>query len=456
LLVAVEIFSFFIALLYSGIWVPEFFTATDSKLEPWAFISTASLTGLLTVYIAFLTFGNFQTVFYLCHVVGTVSACWIIYKTYVGGITRIRSPLQAWQLGILALAAVILFGILFTGIDAWSARSIWYFQAKILHHTGSLISPDWHNSYYHFTNANYPKLYPVVVAFLMSPWSAWNEYLPKWSLIVFFIPLISTLFSLRLKPATTFLLFLAFVGIPGSSMWDGNPDGYLAAFFALGVLSFAQFQKTSEKIYLLQTLLLLGVVINLKQEGLALIVCFTVAVTFFNPSGRMFFTDRNVTKFTLVPIAAYIFWSLRKMELNFSNYISANQSWFERMGERIMDVRPFIQVVKYTAIAHFDILIFAILLTAYFHLPHFKNSLTKPKWLRRENMWILITAGMYFAFLFIVYLGMPFDLQWYAESVLILSAASVKCTILVYVALAIDADPPPPPVVEIIDEAAEA
>jgi hypothetical protein len=63
---------------------------------------------------------------------------------------------------------------------------------------------------------------------------------------------------------------------------------------------------------------------------------------------------------------------------------------------------------------------------------------------------------MYFAFLFIVYLGMPFDLQWYAESVLILSAASVKCTILVYVALAIDADPPPPPVVDIIDEAAEA
>lgn len=439
MLAAFELFSYFLALIYAGIWVPEFFTATDKKIEPWSFIATATLSGLLTVYLAYLAVGNFQNVFYICHLIGAVSALWLIYKARKGVLNPTSLPFEGWHWGLLGLAGIIVFAIIFTGISNWEARSIWYFQAKILHYTGSLNAPDWHNQHFSFAFTAFPKLYPVVIAFLTSSWPGWNEYAPKWTLILLLLPIVASLFSLKIKPSSVLIIFLALFGISGSALWDGSPSAYVAAFFAMGLLNFAYYQKTREKIHMLQSLLFMGIIPSFNPDGIAMVVCFALALSFFNSGAGAILRERNISKFIVIPASAFLFWQLRKMEFHFSDSIIANGETFSRMWTRVVEIKPFVQVVRNTVLAHLDILAFMGLVAIYFRIPAVRaNHENQIVWIRKDYTWILVAAALYSIFNLLVYWATPFNVQWYASAYLINSALSVKFALIVYIALCLD------------------
>jgi len=429
--------SYLIALIYAGIWVPEFFTATDNHLEPWSFAATSILSGLMTVYLAFLAIGDFQKVFYLCHVLGAVSALWLIYKARIGKLEPVLLPWSRVNWGLLALTAMIVFAILFTGISDWQARSVWFFQAKILHHTGTLNAPDWHNPLYSFAFAAYPKMFPVIIAFVTSPWDGWNEYVPKWCEVLFLIPVVASLLALELATATRVFLFLALTGIAGDSLWNGSPEGYGAIFFAMGLLNFAVFQRTRGRGHLLQAVLFLGLLPSFSPEGGAMVLCALLALSFFHFGGVKIFDERNVIKFAVIPAGAFIFWQLRKLEFHYDDTVIIHSSTWARLFQRVIDIKPFLLVARNTILAHLPLLFFVGLLAIYFRLP-MARAAGSPRWQRREHSWILATAGIYFVFLVLIYGATPFDVQWYASAHLPYAALVVKFTVLAYLALGLE------------------
>jgi hypothetical protein len=167
---------------------------------------------------------------------------------------RRRALLQVLDMGwgrwLLAAALLLPWAgaILFEPLQAWDARSIWFFGAKRIYFGGGLAGAgDWTLAAYAFSHADYPKLLPLLGAQFASAWGVWNEYIPKASLLVLLAPVIVGLLGLprRIGLSLVFLLGVLLLSTK-EYLWNGYADTYLCLYAVLSMLYFARWLEASE------------------------------------------------------------------------------------------------------------------------------------------------------------------------------------------------------------------
>jgi len=220
---------------------------------------------------------------------------------YLGVRARIRSKatrssadtatVWIWIFTLCVATIVFLYAVLILTLPLthWDARSIWFFQAKIIYFAGALTGDSpW--STLEFAHGDYPKLIPTLAAQLADVAGFWNETLPKSALLVLLVPAAIGVVAFTRRPLSgAFLIATLFFPTYGV-LWNGYADGYLALYAALCVLALGRWIDRRRPGDLLLGLASLGIAASLKHEGSFFLVCAAVgtataaAVARANPS----------------------------------------------------------------------------------------------------------------------------------------------------------------------------
>jgi len=182
-----------------------------------------------------------------------------------------------WLFALLVAAIVCLYAVLILTLPLthWDARSIWFFQAKIIYFAGALMN-DAAWSTLEFMHGDYPKLLPTLAAQVAGVAGFWNEILPKSALLILLCPAAIGLTAFIRGPLSgLFLIAMLFFPTYGV-LWNGYADGYLALYAGLSVLAFGRWIEGRCPGDLLLGCAALGIAASLKNEGLFFLLCVAV------------------------------------------------------------------------------------------------------------------------------------------------------------------------------------
>jgi len=183
-----------------------------------------------------------------------------------------------WIVAFVVLLAYAL-KILSDPLEAWDARSIWFFHAKMIYVEGALSrAAGWDlptEAIFHF---DYPKLVPVLAGQVAHLMGYWNEYLPKAALLLVLIAPVLWVSSFARRSFSFLLLICIFPFMLGSRLWDGYMDGYLAFYFAMALLLVGRYLEEPRAVDLISGLTCLAFAANLKNEGTLALVVGGVAI----------------------------------------------------------------------------------------------------------------------------------------------------------------------------------
>ncbi len=180
-------------------------------------------------------------------------------------------------IGLGLVATLFLGRILLEPVQQWDARSVWFFQGKILFYSKKL-GGIWDTQNFLFGNFDYPKLHALLAAQAGQLMGFWNEYLPKFSLLLLLLPILCFLFEQSRKNGFYWAFLLLALFVPGSFLWEGYMDGYFALYALLALFFFAQFAQTLAKTDLLEGILAAGVALSLKNEGALFLLSCSLAL----------------------------------------------------------------------------------------------------------------------------------------------------------------------------------
>jgi len=369
---------------------------------------------------------------------GMILAIWGALRWFAA--FRVR-PLPAGPPGLSAglfsvgcmvcLLAVYYFQILSEPLVNWDARSIWFFHAKMIWAEGALRqSTGWNHPSLAFSNPDYPKLVPAIAAQLAYLKGAWNEFLPKGSLLVMLVPLTLWIFSFRQKSVSFILLILMFFFSLDAWLWNGYMDGYLVLYSAVTLLLFGRYLAEQRDVDLYSGMSALGISANLKNEGLLYSLCLISALFIISRRSPAFSlrvyarrigTDAVFASVLLISIAPTIMWTICKQAWGLQNDLAANPSGgLLRLTDRLFDgvssqyVLHFLIIRASAARLLVGLLAITVMFAAYQRLK-----------LHRGALVAATTSALYVCGIFLVYLSTPHnDLPFY----LLTSAARTMTT----------------------------
>jgi hypothetical protein len=307
----------------------------------------------------------------------------------------------------------------------WDARSIWFFHAKMIREAGSIGLPaGWQHPSLQWSHADYPKLIPALAAQLGLLRQKWNEYLPKLSLFLLFLPALFWITALaKRRFSFAFLAIVSFFGT-GFLLWNGYMDGYLALYASLAILHFGLYWQERNKLDFLIGLCSLGIITNLKNEGLVFTFClFLASVVALKEHGKltlMRYLKPPVTSWILLITAApATLWSLFCVIWPLKSWIAADTSpeagvsgnALHRLIERLTDghsARMIFEAMTF----RLTTLNSTILLT----LIALMTLLARRRRIPTPFIFALATSLGYFAVLYLVYLTTPLELQWHLST----------------------------------------
>lgn len=401
---------FFLSLYLGGRWA-HLIVGLKAQVTRWQWYSLGCLAGINLYYLLHLLGEN---LFFVTTIkvlaIGLIFSAILYAKRYFSNINWQFAPTATSAKLLLCLIPLILATLL-VPISEWDARSIWFFHGKILYYSEGLFSADvWGNSFYGFSHPHYPKLFPVLIGATADFSGLWNEFFPKITVGLFaFLVGIYTL-SMNFNLPLSLVVLLTCLGIPEAYSWNGYVDAYVSAFSFLGLLALAQFIHKRKEIFLFLAVSSFGLVLNLKNEGLAL--CFGIMLTFILAHYKIMLENKkSVLKSLLVvlpALGAFVAWSITKNKLGISGYFQFNSSMIDAIGLRLADGTSLIFILKKVGgrvlpgIALF--VISAIFLKGQFKI---KKSLS--------NYWLLALWLYYLLVIFIIYLGTPLDLNWHVN-----------------------------------------
>lgn len=397
----IEIFILTFACLASGWWLPALLLKKHSDESFFLFWTLSCLTGLLVTY--FLIVIQIPIAFlWIFHCFSTLLSIWYaIYKKQVWT----APPRIFGIIFILICASILLYPL-----RDWDARSIWFFHAKIFHFenlrfTSTLAEPS-----VGFSHPHYTHFFPMMTAYVLTPWPFWNAYVPKVSLLLLLIPVWLGFLSLSSKLIRwkQTLIGLTLFGLPGPLLWNGYMDGYLAAFFVLGTWALVQFYEDHSMAKGWLAAFFYAISILLKQEGMALVlisICLS-GVYYIK------YLKNTFIWFTFPCFFAFILYITVRKQIPTDDYFLNSQSPLKFLFERIVDPASLLLLGKYLITHLWGIFIFVIILHFWFRLYRFSWNL------------FLIIAFVYTAVLSLIYLSTSFEFPWYL-------ATSVSRTLLV-------------------------
>lgn len=321
-------------------------------------------------------------------------------------------------LGVGLLMALYAVPILTQPLQAWDARSIWFFHARMIYIAGELSPATGldHRSIA-FSHPDYPKLIPALAAQLTTLRGYWNEYLPKAALWLALGPAFLGLFSLaRQRIAFLFLLTVLPFSLRGW-LWNGYMDGHLALYLALALLFIGRALLSGDDLDFLLGLTTLALLPNIKNEGylaaLASLIAWGITVWLRRKSGdAKVWVEAFRSKATWVYLGLMIMpmglWNVKKALWGLNNDLDLGSAasvtrLLTRLGDGSLDT---ILRMAYPYL-HGGILVFLFIVTV---------LILQRRALPSTAYVALLTAGLYLLGLLAIYLATPHDLNWHLRT----------------------------------------
>lgn len=313
---------------------------------------------------------------------------------------------------VLLLAGPILTNALYD----WDARSIWFFHAKMIYFAGSIgLEAGWQDPTVVFSQLDYPKLIPSIASQIMYIMGFWNEYLPKLSLYLVFIPPVIWLVSFAKKSFSyAFLVFL----LPFSLfpwLWNGYMDGLLAFYFCIALLLFDRYMKGGKLIDLVSALASALFLLYIKNEGslAMLVLLFAFAIYYIidrRPFNRKFRLSGH-WRYVVITVAAlipFIIWGIYKQQWGLSNDLGlGTESSFQRLAVRLSDGSLKLITEKMFKYINASLMLLVLLLVS---ILLFKRPFVK------ESLSAIIATSLYVLGMGVIYLITPHDLVWHLNT----------------------------------------
>ncbi len=256
-----------------------FVVLQQAKPDRYRSIATILMAGILLNYLLVSIIGKLE---YSILLGGSLSCVgfWLAFRSGKSDLIMPGSP--GWPAMLLVLYLLVLYAvyIFFDPITAWDARSIWFFHAKVIYYNQAFSSSaNWNMPSMQFSHVGYPKLVPIMAAQFASAAGYWNEYVPKGSLLVLLMPLLFASLSFINKKHLSSLYLIAFLFFSlGMWLWNGYIDGYLALYAAFSTLFIGRWLDDNDPLDLTAGIICLGIIGNLKNEGMFYILTITACI----------------------------------------------------------------------------------------------------------------------------------------------------------------------------------
>ena len=288
-----------------------------------------------------------------------------------------------------------------TPTNAWDARSIWLFKAKIIFYDQSILginenSPD-------FSNLKYPIIAPAFAASFLKLIGYWNEIFPKATFTLMFIPPLIIINKLMGKNYFL-LIIITILFIVGKYLINGELDGLLSIYFVTSTLMFYNLNVKIDSYIYISILILLNIILTLlKVEGSILLFSLVISslIVFFDNIEKC----KKIILISILSFVPALIWNIFCF-YNSSDSTSLNNLFmFENLNSRIFYLKNYVIIFEHLMLNEkFLISLFLLFLSLYFFKNHKVSFLT------------FYTAIIYLFFLFIIYLSTSLDLEWHLNS----------------------------------------
>ena len=347
-------------------------------------------------------------------------------------------------IGVVFFCLLMIGPILTIALEAWDTRSIWFFHSKMIYYAGSIgLAAGWQDPSVVFSQVDYPKLIPALGAQVMYVLGFWNEYLPKLSLYLIFIPPITWLvtFARRSFSYIFLLIILPFSLYPW--LWNGYMDGLLAFCFCIALLLFDRYIKSNEKVDLFSSIACGIFLLYLKNEGilafLALLVGFVVLYLIrnrFKVNLKAVKIPWHMVVIAILALIPFALWWIDKGQWRISNDLGLGQSSsFERLTARLSDgsLQMILDKVMKYINASLNLLVVMLISNFVFRRPFIKETIPA-----------IVATGLYVLGMVVIYLVTPHDLVWHLNNstVRVMELANGGISVACYLILdALEHDP---------------
>jgi hypothetical protein len=314
-----------------------------------------------------------------------------------------------FAIGII-LYCICLYIVFNEPLYGWDARSIWFFHAKMIFFNASVnAGGNWSLPSIGFSHPDYPALIPILAAQIAFVAGYWNEYLPKLSLVALFIPVILCLISIL--SSKWWHIFLIFIPLLFTQEWlsNGYMDGYLALNIGLATFFWGRWLDERNRTDLMSGIIFVGVVLNLKNEGMLYSLIILFLISFFLLVKKNKFQKSSYLKFSeniflfMISISGLFLWGMKKSEFNLQNDLQLGLKSFYKFYERLTDGSLLIIFRKLYVTDNLNLSFGILLLSLVITLRMGKRPTS-------GSLFCMFTGFLYFGGIVSIYLVTPYDL----------------------------------------------
>jgi hypothetical protein len=386
------------------------FTLQQIKQDANRSVATIFMAGILLNHLLVSIIGRLD----YSIILGSSLSCigfWLAFRSRKSNLIMVRS--LSWLAIFLVLSLAILYAvyILCDPISGWDARSIWFFHAKMIYYNQAFsFSAGWNIPSVQFSHVGYPKLVPIMAAQFTYAVGYWNEYVPKGSLLFLLLPMLFASLSFINRKHLSSLYFIVFFFYNfGWWFWNGYMDGYLALYAAFATLFLGRWLDDNDPLDLTAGIMCLGIIGNLKNEGMLTLLTITVCIAAIlyirrkNTPLTIALHIRSAWPFILfISLCMFLWYGLKwKWGIISANPIQLNKIPIRLEEGSLIKILDELFVKQHVGHA------FALFLLAVGTAKIFRTTISHAVWLP------ILTSLVYFFGMVIVYCATSQDLSWH-------------------------------------------
>lgn len=300
-----------------------------------------------------------------------------------------------------------LFLTLGLGTTEWDARTIWLAHAKVIYIDQDLYSQIAEGRYIG-GHVEYPIGFPALAATLANLVGIWNEVYPKAALIFFLMPPLFITFQILQSKSLEIIFLVGLAIICRSYLFNGYMDALVALYTWAIILLFlarrcsvidlkSNILFTRNNYFVITLISFLGVVLMLKNEGLAITIILIIFLLFY----RLSLSYTQLLMVTLIPFIFYFYiWKLPLLHSGITNDLMS-EGIFKRIFDRLSNFNDIKLIISYF-FQYLDLFSCAFIL----------NFFRKNVYVKHFILPISFVIS-YTLLLFIIYLSTPNDLNWH-------------------------------------------
>ena len=337
------------------------------------------------------------------------------------------NPIYLW---LLCIILPVIARIMFTPIEDWDARSIWFFHAKMIYFFGRFSGlAGFADDFLSWSHLDYPEFIPCLSALSCTVVGFWNEFAPKTSLLILVIGFVLGLAQLQfMRNYWKAAWLLMIIIILDSGLSNGYMDSWVAVYIFLGWSLFIDYIYTNDRESLRSSIVSIVFISLIKNEGLALI-CSSIPII----SACLFIEYRNTrnifnpivdifTSGTLLIIISVVILKIYNLSWHITNDLQLYQTGqiLHRMMLRFnaQDIKIIFEYLLYDSwIFHLTAIVISGLVLLYVKRWRFISFTLASE--KQDIITIMapLTSGIiYLMILTCIYLSTPRDLTWHLQT----------------------------------------